>query len=620
MGLLMLLMSGAALGQQTRLDSLRQALTTATDTARIGVLHKLTAELAINSYADAVGYAQQGLAESKRLGWVRGEAQSLEDVGRLHWRQGNFTEAQQHLLAALTLWNKLRQPRRAARATHFIAELLTVTKQLEKALEWEEKGLASARAAQDTLTMVRVYIGFGRISSQQGRLAGALVFFQQALELTRAKYPEGAPHALVLNNIADAYLSLRQPRQALPHLFEASRLARKSNNKGSISNVEASLALAYNQLRKLDMGVYHGRMAQQFSTETGNIPLLITVNDLLDTLYSQQGNYRLAHHYSAQNRALEAKARQQEQESKVAELQGRYDTKEKERNIQLLTQQNQIAQLATLQQRTLRNAALVIALLLLLAISILFNRYRLRQRTVRLLNEQKKVLEAQDREKELLLREKTLLLKEVHHRVKNNLQLVLSLLNTQIYTLNEPSAVEAIRDSQSRVQTMALIHQNLYQSDSLARIDMHRYFTELTEAIVRAFRTQATAVALTLDIAPVQLNTHTAVPLGLIVNELVTNALKYAFPPGHPDKQVRVELAPQAGDTYRLVVADNGVGLPQGLQPANVASLGLRLVAGLARQMKAVLNTTPHHGTSGQGAQFTLIFQEVPITALTVHS
>ncbi|WP_413775189.1 sensor histidine kinase [Hymenobacter weizhouensis] len=357
------------------------------------------------------------------------------------------------------------------------------------------------------------------------------------------------------------------------------------------------------------MAIYHALKARQLHKRNQNKPTLVITNDLLDTLYAQQGNYRLARRHTAENRRLEAQLRQQEQEAKVAELQGRYDTKEKERSIQLLQQQNRITQLAALQQRTLRNAALLTAGLLLLAVGVLVNRYRLRQRTVQQLAAQKQVLETRDQEKELLLREKTLLLQEVHHRVKNNLQIVLSLLNTQVNTLHEPAAIEAIRDSQSRVQTMALIHQNLYQSESLARIDMLSYFGELTEAISEAFRQEAARVQLHVSVEPLQLNTHTAVPLGLIVNELVTNALKYAFPPGYPDQRVWVTLGQVEAGRYQLVVADSGVGLPASVVPTKVASLGLRLVAGLAQQMKARLEVA-----AAPSACFTLTFRELPQT------
>lgn len=583
---------------------------TLADTVRIKALYALSNETFNNDYPTALARAQQGLAASERLGWQWGQAHGLETLGILRLRQGHYTQAQQHLLAALAIWRALHQPRRAAQTAIFIANLLGESKQFADALVWGKQALAVARATHDTTILKRAYLSLGLLHTWQHQPAAALPYYQQTLAL--AQHLRGGNNMLAAfahNNLADTYVLLHRARLALPHLFQAVRLARQFKDVAAAGVFEGTLAQAYSQLGRLDMAIYHAGNAHRFSTESQDMSLLINVCGLLDSLYVRQGNYRLAHQYGAQRHALEAQSRQQEQQRLVAETQGRYDTQEKERNIQLLTQQNKIAQLANLQQRTLRNAAIVIALLLLLAVGVLFNRYRLRQRTVRLLDEQNQEKEALLEEKTVLLREKTLLLTEVHHRVKNNLQIVLSLLNTQVNTLREPAAIGAIRDSQSRVQTMALIHQNLYQSESLARIDMARYFAELAEAIVRAFRAEAAAVTLTVDVAPVQLGTHTAVPLGLIVNELVTNALKYAFPAAGPGQHVRVHLAQPAAGTYRLVVSDNGVGLPAALVPDRAASLGLRLVAGLARQMKAALEVQP-----GPGARFTLTFQEMPAT------
>lgn len=587
---------------QPKMDSLKRALTMTTDTARVKML-QLLSHVAINDCLEAMAYAQQGLAESKRLGWKPGQAQSLEDIGRLYWRQGNFTQAQQYLLRALTLWRALHRERQRLRATLFISELLGATKQFAKALEWEKQVFTGARASHDTLLLAHAYAGMGVLYGQQQQFAASVPYYQQALvlaeQLRKNKNPDfnliDQVTSLTLNNLADANIELNQPRIAIPYLLRSLKMEQRLHNAYKITVVQITLAQAYLKLGKWDMVAYHALQARQLSSASNNVPKLILSNDLLDTLYAQQGNYRLARRYLAENRALETKARIQGQERQIAEAQGRYDTKEKERNIKLLTQQNQIEQLATLQQRTLRDAALVIALLLLLAVSILFNRYRLRQRTVRLLDEQ-------NQEKELLLREKTLLLQEVHHRVKNNLQIVLSLLNNQLDTLLDPGAAAAIRESQSRVQTMALIHQNLYQSESLARIDMRRYLAELLDAIGQAFRREEVAVA--LDVAPVHLTTHTAVPLGLIVNELVTNAYKYAFA-GRTANQLHVELSQPRSGTYRLVVADNGVGLP----PINldvVQSLGLRLTAGLLRQMHAQFTISRAPGT-----RFTITFREL---------
>ncbi|UYZ64953.1 sensor histidine kinase [Hymenobacter weizhouensis] len=312
-----------------------------------------------------------------------------------------------------------------------------------------------------------------------------------------------------------------------------------------------------------------------------------------------RGNYRAAYRYAEQGAAIERALLSEAKAKALAESQTRYETQQKEQNIKVLTQRNQllaqrseVQRLTAERQRVLRNTGFGASALLLVAMGIGYRRYQSRQRLLRLLDAQNQ--------------EKTLLLKEVHHRVKNNLQIVLSLLNTQLRRLREPAASHAIRESQSRVQAMALLHQSLYQADSLARVDMNSYLTELVEALRRTFRAETRGVAIELAVAQVELNTHTAVPLGLIVNELLTNAFKYAFPPGHPNKQVRVELTEAGSALYELQVTDNGVGLPEGVDPSTVRSLGLNLVGGLAQQLDATLTVERTNGTS-----FRIVFTEV---------
>lgn len=210
------------------------------------------------------------------------------------------------------------------------------------------------------------------------------------------------------------------------------------------------------------------------------------------------------------------------------------------------------------------------------------------------------------------LAEKEVLLKEVHHRVKNNLQVVVSLLGLQADRIQDPTALAVFKDSQERVRSIALIHEKLYQSPDLARINFAEYLRELTQSLVLVFPAGRGA-RVSVEADSVWLGVDLAIPCGLIVNELVTNALKYAFPNGRAG-QVRVAFAAEAGPAgafaaaprrFILAVADDGVGLPAGLDPAQTRSLGLKLVQILTRQLGGALTI----GQAG-GVQFEIRFGE----------
>jgi PAS domain S-box-containing protein len=205
--------------------------------------------------------------------------------------------------------------------------------------------------------------------------------------------------------------------------------------------------------------------------------------------------------------------------------------------------------------------------------------------------------QAENRLKASLL-EKEVLLKEIHHRVKNNLQVISGLLTLQAAQINDERLQRLIKDSQSRIWTMALIHQTLYQSGNLADIDMADYIRSLAGNLLSSQARIAMPPTVSFDLLPVRLVIDKAIPLALIINELLTNAMKHAFPDGRPG-EIRISLQEDGHDpAYELVVADNGAGMPSGFDPGSQKSLGLQLVAMLAKQLNGSLAFASSGGTS----------------------
>lgn len=212
---------------------------------------------------------------------------------------------------------------------------------------------------------------------------------------------------------------------------------------------------------------------------------------------------------------------------------------------------------------------------------------------------QNEVSERKTAEQQVLnsLQEKEVLLKEIHHRVKNNLQIISSLLNLQTRGIEDPSTLQAMRDSQMRIRSMALIHEKLYQSPSLASIDFGEYVKSLTIDLFRTYRGQASGIQLEIRVDQVFLSLDHAVSCGLILNELMTNALKYAFPTGRSGT-IWVELHSTPGSVLHLSVTDDGVGIPSDLDIFKTKSLGLQLVNNLVRQLDATLEVETSGKTS----------------------
>jgi PAS domain S-box-containing protein len=210
------------------------------------------------------------------------------------------------------------------------------------------------------------------------------------------------------------------------------------------------------------------------------------------------------------------------------------------------------------------------------------------------------VLEVDNRKKtEMCLKntldEKEVLLKEIHHRVKNNLQIIISLLYLQAQKTSDPASADALNDSQSRIKSMALVHQKLYQSGDLASIDFDGYLNNLVSNLMTTYGVDKTRISVSVEVKNLTISIHSAIPLGLIMNELISNALKYAFPEGrHGEITIR---GLEKDNALVFTIKDNGVGIPDTFDWEHMDSLGLNLVRMLTRQMKGAILLSRMNGT-----------------------
>jgi two-component sensor histidine kinase len=231
--------------------------------------------------------------------------------------------------------------------------------------------------------------------------------------------------------------------------------------------------------------------------------------------------------------------------------------------------------------------------LIFLLILIACREYQLKQRALRKVQTQQLALRRQNQiqqqllgEKDWLLAQKDLYMKEIHHRVRNNLNIIISLLESQSKYLNNPTVQAALRDTQNRVHVVFLLHQKMYGATAGTEVDVSLYITELTSYLSEMFVTKNNGIIITQKIDPVSVSIDAAkmLPLAVIINETVTNAIKHAFPAGRKGR-IHLLLNKDASGTVRLQVRDNGVGLRFQLVPDADRSLGLSLISGLVAQM-----------------------------------
>lgn len=229
----------------------------------------------------------------------------------------------------------------------------------------------------------------------------------------------------------------------------------------------------------------------------------------------------------------------------------------------------------------------------------------LRQTNLQLMTEMEERKKAGEKIKKSL-QEKDVLLREIHHRVKNNLQIIQSLLNLQLPQIKDEKTISLFKESQDRIFSMALIHEKLYRSESLAKIDFHEYISSLVDHLFLSYGAAGRAIRSRTSTAGITLDVDTTIPCALIVNELVSNALKHAFPDPRPAKEageISVSLSRRQNTMFLLTVSDNGKGIPEDFDVQKSASLGLKLVLALVKQLQGDI-----HMGRGHGTDFTISF------------
>ncbi|TRW27281.1 tetratricopeptide repeat protein [Flavobacterium zepuense] len=278
----------------------------------------------------------------------------------------------------------------------------------------------------------------------------------------------------------------------------------------------------------------------------------------------------------------------------ISQLNILYETEKKDRNITELRDRYVMQQSSLKNAQLLRNIMLGCLLLFCVIIFLLYRSYRVKQKNNKALSIQQDEINRKNSSLELVVKEKEWLIKEIHHRVKNNLQMVVGLLASQTEFLKGKEAVGAILESQRRVEAMAIIHQKLYQSDNLSIIDMKSYILELTSYLNDSFDRKR-HIRYEIAIDDIQLPLSHSIPLGLILNEAITNSIKYAFP---NDKEgiITIQLK-KADDLYHLIIWDNGIGLPPDFDMERNASLGLRLIQGLADDIQGLFKIYNDNGS-----------------------
>ena len=435
----------------------------------------------------------------------------------------------------------------------------------------------------------------GNLFSKMEVRDSSIFYLQQALSLADSStYAQKVQYHTICYSIGAEYYETKKFKKAIPFAKTAISLAKRYTNQRILNQ---SLALYAKILAGTGSPEAKPQLLLLYDEfeKSNDLPFLKSISQALSRIYINEGDTEKAFHYLSVYDWTTDSIYSSEKANALQEAKVKFETDKKEAAL-VLNQTRLAESKALIQAQTRYLWAVGIGLTLALILGIIAIVAFFQKRKANML------LEIQNQKIEKQNQEKALLLKEIHHRVKNNLQVVSSLLELQSDTLEDPAAIDAALEGQSRVKSIALIHQKLYQTEHLDRIDFKDYVEQLVGSIAETYEQQS--VSKNIEIEKISLDIDTAIPVGLILNELISNAYKYALKDTE-SAHLNVTLNRNADNSFELIVADNGKGLPENFSLSKLNSLGLQLVEGLTRQLKGSFEYY-----NEEGANFRILFRE----------
>ena len=541
------------------------------------------ASVNLGKYADALSNFNQFVDMAKVNADEIKVAEGLAWAGLVFINQGKFDASFTSYMEALQIYELAEDERGQGEMYKELCGVLFYLERYEEGVVYgkQAEAIFIKNGDDDELynsyqEMANNYLGFEAYDE-------ALDCIKKAMTLAEKIGVSEMSMASLLNSFGNVYKHLKRYDESVDAYKKSNQIVRKLDHVGGLSATTANLSDVY-----MRQGDYKSALPYQLESYELMEKHGFHMNRLenignLSTIYKKLGQFENALKFREQYGAQRDSMLSVEKDQVTKELSTKYQTGQKEELISLQT--DQLNKQRYIQLLTTGFLILFGALLLML-----YRNFKLKQKTNAKLGLANEQLEVKNKENELLL-------KEIHHRVKNNLQTVSSLLSLQSESIQDQSAIDAVQESKNRVASMAMIHQKLYQRDNLAAIEMRDYFETIGKAIIDSFGEKAEHVSLNIEMSELELDVDPAVPIGLIANELITNSLKYAFP--HRQKgQVSISMSKDARGLIKLEIADNGQGQDAVAADFTSGGFGTMLIQLLTTQLRGTLEKSVEEGTS----------------------
>jgi two-component sensor histidine kinase len=623
-----LLMANNSFSQNKEADSLLHLLATTKQDSSIINLHLQLANLYLDEETGkSLGHAQSALQVAEKIDNRFLAARCHHQIGVCHDYLGNLDSCLYELDTAAALFKLINNTEKLANVTSDKALAYYVRGNFELALRNHFTALEIRKKNGNKNFIAKSLNNIGLLYRSKKDYPNAISYYRQSMAIKEeVKDEQGMVNTLI--NISSAYNSENKFDSTYFYAFKAMQLAEKIHADKDIYGAQVNMGVALVGMKKMDE-------AQTLFYAIEKKALLHNDKSVLGTLYEGLGNifferkiYPMAQQYYLQGlevakkahrkerievfyRKLSENLRQQQQYVKafiytdsaaivshqllneenlrqLNEMAAVYESLEKEKKISALHAENLFSAMDAADRKKERNYFIAATALFLMLAVLAWFAFTANKKKKEQLAAQKQLIEKSLQEKEILLR-------EIHHRVKNNLQVVSSLLSLQSNYITDEHALQAVKESRNRVQSMSLIHQNLYQEDNLTGIEIHDYINKLCDNLFHSYNIHVDKIKLLKELQPLNLDVDIVVPLGLILNELITNSLKYAFTDGR-EGTIKIILK-EENNTLKLGVYDNGIGTQLKEKLKEEYAFGYKMINAFLQKLKGEMKIYSDNGT-----------------------
>lgn len=566
-----------------------QQLLSQTDTVKINSLNKRSENLSKVDVDSSCYLAQEALSLAKEVNFKRGIAAATKNIAICNYVNGKSDIAIKQFIEAIKLFEELKDINELAHCYSQMGIAYYLQYQYENALKYYEKSIELYKNTSNKKDLAGVYINQGISYTYVKKMDLAEINYNEALKIYQEiNYEPG--FAPAYNSLAKIYYAKKEYTKAISYYKLAEQYSIKSNNKYHLITNYNSLATCYKELKEYETAKAYSEKSIAISKEVGSVERELFCHETMADILFSMGDYKNAYASFQNYASLKDTLFNQDKNDAIAEMQAKFDVEKNQQKVKEIELQKKIDDETNTKKQLLLVVVIVVILVSLIFTIIL---YRNKQKVNSLLEQKNAAIKANLEQKEVMM-------SEIHHRVKNNLQMISSILDLQARDLTDEKSMRVIEDSLSRINAISLIHQRLYQSDNIRGIKINTYLQELAFDIVKNFTstTETKSIELKCEIDDLDMDLESAIPIGLISAELITNACKYAFK--SIEKPEIIITFNKQTDSLLLTITDNGIG-KQATVNGSGTSFGTKLIKSLSRKLRAeIIENSSSNGTSIQ--------------------